>query len=150
MNRPVVAAHDARSGRQPDSCAGKLVDRVQALERVEQVGSVLHVKSGAVIGDEEAWSAVDLIYAQPGQTEAAWRAELRAALTLAADHLSLYQLTIEPETPFFGLHAAGKLKVPDEDVARALYDVTQDVCAQHLRHAGEARGCGRGNFTRRL
>ena len=73
----------------------------------------------------------DLIYARPEQTVAAWREELRDALAIAGQHLSLYQLTIEPETPFFGLHAAGKLKTPDEDVARALYDVTQEVCAQH-------------------
>ncbi len=60
-----------------------------------------------------------------------WTDELKLAISEAAEHLSLYQLTIEPETPFFGLHAAGKLKIPDEPIARALYDVTQDVCAQH-------------------
>jgi oxygen-independent coproporphyrinogen-3 oxidase len=59
-----------------------------------------------------------------------WQDELLLAISEAAEHLSLYQLTIEPETPFFGLHAAGKLKIPDEAVARALYDVTQDVCAK--------------------
>ena len=60
-----------------------------------------------------------------------WADELKLAIAEAAEHLSLYQLTIEPETPFFGLHAAGKLKTPDEAIARALYDVTQEVCAQH-------------------
>src|SRR5260221_11448561 len=60
-----------------------------------------------------------------------WADELKLAIAEAAEHLSLYQLTIEPETPFFGLHAAGKLKTPDEATARALYDVTQDVCARH-------------------
>jgi oxygen-independent coproporphyrinogen-3 oxidase len=72
----------------------------------------------------------DLIYARPDQTPQMWRDELMLAISEAAEHLSLYQLTIEPETPFFGLHAAGKLKIPDEAVARALYDVTQEVCAQ--------------------
>ncbi|WP_200941215.1 radical SAM family heme chaperone HemW [Afipia sp. Root123D2] len=72
----------------------------------------------------------DLIYARPDQTAQMWTDELKRAISEAAEHLSLYQLTIEPETPFFGLHAAGKLKVPDEAVARALYDVTQEVCAQ--------------------
>lgn len=72
----------------------------------------------------------DLIYARPDQTPQMWRDELMQAISEAAEHLSLYQLTIEPETPFFGLHAAGKLKIPDEAVARALYDVTQEVCAQ--------------------
>src|SRR6266852_2369024 len=73
----------------------------------------------------------DLIYARPDQTPVMWADELKLAIAEAAEHLSLYQLTIEPETPFFGLHAAGKLKTPDEATARALYDVTQDVCARH-------------------
>jgi oxygen-independent coproporphyrinogen-3 oxidase len=71
----------------------------------------------------------DLIYARPDQTPEMWAAELKQAISEAAEHLSLYQLTIEEGTPFFGLHAAGKLKTPDEAVARALYDVTQEVCA---------------------
>ncbi len=73
----------------------------------------------------------DLIYARPDQTPEMWADELNLAIEEAAEHLSLYQLTVEPETPFFGLHAAGKLKTPDEATARALYDVTQDVCARH-------------------
>src|SRR5258707_8457730 len=73
----------------------------------------------------------DLIYARPDQTPKMWADELDHAIAEAAEHLSLYQLTIEPETPFFGLHAAGKLNTPDEATARALYDVTQDVCARH-------------------
>ena len=71
----------------------------------------------------------DLIYARPGQTPAAWRAELERAIAQAGEHLSLYQLTIEQETPFAALHAAGKLVTPDDDAARALYDTTQEVCA---------------------
>ena len=71
----------------------------------------------------------DLIYARPGQTPAAWASELRRALAEAGEHLSLYQLTIEPDTPFYALHAAGKLKTPQDDVARALYDTTQEICA---------------------
>jgi putative oxygen-independent coproporphyrinogen III oxidase len=71
----------------------------------------------------------DLIYARPDQSPRMWADELKLAIDEAAEHLSLYQLTIEPETPFFGLHAAGKLKTPDEATARALYDVTQEVCA---------------------
>jgi putative oxygen-independent coproporphyrinogen III oxidase len=73
----------------------------------------------------------DLIYARPGQTPADWARELRTALTEAGEHLSLYQLTIEQDTPFAALHAAGKLHLPDEDTARALYDTTQEVCAAH-------------------
>jgi putative oxygen-independent coproporphyrinogen III oxidase len=73
----------------------------------------------------------DLIYARPDQTPRMWAAELKRAIAEAAEHLSLYQLTIEPETPFFGLHAQGKLRTPDEATARELYDVTQEICAQH-------------------
>jgi oxygen-independent coproporphyrinogen-3 oxidase len=70
----------------------------------------------------------DLIYARPGQTPEAWRAELKRALALAADHLSLYQLTIEDGTPFAALHRAGKLIVPDDDAAADLYAATQETC----------------------
>jgi len=71
----------------------------------------------------------DLIYARPGQTPQAWASELKRAIAEAAEHLSLYQLTIEQDTPFAALHAAGKLITPDEDVARTLYDTTQEVCS---------------------
>ena len=71
----------------------------------------------------------DLIYARPGQTVAAWRAELARALAAAGEHLSLYQLTIEPDTPFAALHASGKLVLPDDDLGRDLYDLTLDQCA---------------------
>ena len=69
----------------------------------------------------------DLIYARPEQTIRAWTEELSAAIGYAADHLSLYQLTIEPETPFMALQKAGRLKVPQSDEARALYDATQEI-----------------------
>src|ERR1035437_5437724 len=71
----------------------------------------------------------DLIYSRPRQTTAAWGAELKRAITEAAEHLSLYQLTIEADTPFFGLQKAGKLVIPDDDTARDLYDLTQSTCA---------------------
>jgi putative oxygen-independent coproporphyrinogen III oxidase len=70
----------------------------------------------------------DLIYARPDQSPKMWADELTLAIAEAAEHLSLYQLTIEEGTAFFGLHAAGKLKTPKEAVARALYDVTQEIC----------------------
>jgi len=73
----------------------------------------------------------DLIYARPGQTLRDWEAELKKAAALAADHLSLYQLTIEPETPFFRLHEAGKLAVPDSDLAAEFYALTQEVAGAH-------------------
>ena len=70
----------------------------------------------------------DLIYARPGQTEYEWRAELGEALALARGHLSLYQLTIEPETAFFDLSRRGKLRMPGPDMAADLYAVTQEMC----------------------
>ena len=72
----------------------------------------------------------DLIYARPGQTPAAWRAELRAALELASDHLSLYQLTIEPGTGFEALHRSGALVLPDDDTGAALYQATAEEAAR--------------------
>ena len=91
----------------------------------------------------------DLIYARPGQTPAAWAAELNEAIGYAADHLSLYQLTIEEGTPFHALHAAGKLAVPDQDIAADLYDTTQAVAdaaglpayeiSNHARPGAESR-----------
>jgi putative oxygen-independent coproporphyrinogen III oxidase len=91
----------------------------------------------------------DLIYARPQQTVVAWREELLRAIAEAGDHLSLYQLTIEPDTPFAALHAAGKLATPDDDTGRALYDATQEICASrglpayeisnHARPGGECR-----------
>jgi len=73
----------------------------------------------------------DLIYARPGQTPEQWKQELKRALAEAGEHLSLYQLTVEPDTPFATLRAAGKLALPDEDTARAFYDTTLEVCAAH-------------------
>ncbi len=70
-------------------------------------------------------SSFDLIYARPGQTVGAWEAELDEALGLAAGHLSLYQLTIEPDTAFAGAHRRGELAVPGEAEAAALYEATQ-------------------------
>ena len=73
----------------------------------------------------------DLIYARPRQQPTQWADELARALAEAGEHLSLYQLTVEPETPFAALRTAGKLAIPDDDLARALYDTTQDICAAH-------------------
>jgi len=73
----------------------------------------------------------DLIYARPGQSVADWERELGTALGYTCDHLSLYQLTIEEGTPFFDLHARGKLQTPDPDLAADLYAATLAVTAAH-------------------
>ncbi|MGO4740945.1 radical SAM family heme chaperone HemW [Bosea sp. 2KB_26] len=74
----------------------------------------------------------DLIYARSvEQTPALWREELELAIGHAAEHLSLYQLTIEPDTAFAALYKAGKLKVPDYEVGASLYETTQEITAKH-------------------
>ncbi|MEP1207163.1 MAG: radical SAM family heme chaperone HemW [Rhizobiaceae bacterium] len=91
----------------------------------------------------------DLIYARPGQQLDQWAKELNSAIDLAADHLSLYQLTIEQGTPFFDLHRRGKIIVPDAEQAAQLYELTQKITAQrglpayeisnHARPGSESR-----------
>ncbi|TYO90557.1 radical SAM family heme chaperone HemW [Oceanicella actignis] len=92
----------------------------------------------------------DLIYARQNQTPQAWEAELRRALDLAADHLSLYQLTIEPGTRFAQLHARGRLRgLPADDDAARMYELTQELCeaagmpayeiSNHARPGDESR-----------
>jgi putative oxygen-independent coproporphyrinogen III oxidase len=91
----------------------------------------------------------DLIYAREGQSLDQWRAELSRALTYAADHLSLYQLTIEDGTQFAAQRRAGRLHVPDDELASAMYDVTQELCeaaglpayeiSNHARAGSESR-----------
>jgi len=79
----------------------------------------------------------DLIYARPGQTLANWRVELGRALALGTEHLSLYQLTIEPGTAFHARAARGDLVPPGGDAAARLYDATQEICAAAGRPAYE-------------
>ena len=93
--------------------------------------------------------SLDLIYARPGQSESGWRSELTRALSFGTDHLSLYQLTIEPQTPFAQLHKSGALQIPDEDIAADLYGITQELTeaadlpayevSNHARPGSESR-----------
>ncbi len=69
-------------------------------------------------------ASFDMIYARPGQTVSAWRGELEQALVLGFDHLSLYQLTIEPGTAFAAQHARGDFQLPEGEEAARLYDAT--------------------------
>lgn len=74
-------------------------------------------------------SSFDLIYARPHQSLAEWESELRQVLDLAAGHISLYQLTIEPGTVYERLYEAGKIAMPSQDLAADLYEATREVCA---------------------
>lgn len=69
----------------------------------------------------------DLIYARPNQSAEDWKAELNEALDLAVGHLSVYQLTIEQGTPFYVQYQRGEFRIPDQELAADLYDVTQDI-----------------------
>ena len=81
--------------------------------------------------------SLDLIYARPDQTDAQWRTELKEALSFGTEHLSLYQLTIEPETPYALLHKNGQLQIPDDDMAAGLYETTQELTEAASRPAYE-------------
>ena len=83
----------------------------------------------AIAAAQEHFARVsfDLIYARPGQSLAAWEAELDDALAFGTGHLSLYQLTIEPGTRFATLAAKGDLVIPDGDTAADLFDATQAI-----------------------
>ncbi|MDQ0301901.1 radical SAM family heme chaperone HemW [Ancylobacter polymorphus] len=98
---------------------------LKALGRMHSAEEAL----GAVAVARAAFERVsfDLIYARPDQRPADWAAELRRAIDEGCEHLSLYQLTIEEGTPFAALHRAGRLIVPEDEVARALWDVTQET-----------------------
>ncbi len=78
--------------------------------------------------------SVDFICALPNQTVDQWEKELKEAIDFGTQHLSLYQLTIEKGTKFFALHQAGAFTMPNDDVAHALYDMTENL----TRRAGFA------------
>lgn len=99
-------------------------------------------------------TSFDLIYARQDQTLGQWEVELRQALAMAGDHLSLYQLTIEPGTVFAARSAAGKLLgIPSEDVAADMYLLTQDICeaagmpAYEVSNHAKINGHSRHNMT---
>ncbi|WP_116084814.1 radical SAM family heme chaperone HemW [Tropicimonas sp. IMCC34011] len=109
----------------------------------------LHSKDEALAALEVARStfdrvSFDLIYARQGQSLSDWRDELLRGLDLGTDHLSLYQLTIEPGTAFWDRKQAGGLKgLPDEDLGADLYEATAELCAEHGFEAYEV-----SNFAR--
>lgn len=76
-------------------------------------------------------SNFDLIYARMGQTTSEWEKELCQAIEMANGHLSLYQLTIEQGTPFYGRWRKGDLVIPEEDISAEMYGLTNQICASH-------------------
>lgn len=120
---------------------------LRALGRLHSVAEArAAVKIAASIFDRYSF---DLIYARPDQTAKDWAQELREAIALSAEHLSLYQLTIEPDTMFERLVSAGKLTPMDDEHQRLLYETTQEICdslgypayeiSNHARKGAECR-----------
>jgi oxygen-independent coproporphyrinogen-3 oxidase len=97
---------------------GRAHDRGEAIAAIEHAGATFPRFS------------FDLMYARPGQSLAAWRRELDEGLALAGEHLSLYQLTIEPGTAFATLARRGELTVQDEEITAAMFETTQDRLAE--------------------
>lgn len=75
--------------------------------------------------------SIDLIYSRPGQKITEWKAELLQALALGTHHISLYQLTIEPKTTYEKLFKSGKLILPNEELSRELYLLTESICKDY-------------------
>ncbi len=96
-----------------------------------------------------ARSSIDLIYARPGQDLAGWQAELTQALSFGTEHLSLYQLTIEPGTRFATLVREGRLTPLDPDLAADIFEATRVMAtaaglpayeiSNHARPGAESR-----------
>lgn len=119
------------------SFLGRKHDAGEAMRAIETAASVFDRYS------------FDLIYARPGQTPDDWARELAEALPLAGDHLSLYQLTIEKGTPFYIMHERGEFRIPEDDIAGDLYELTQEILSgagmpayevsNHAKPGGESR-----------
>lgn len=101
-------------------------DALRALGRKhDAAGSLRAIEAAAATGQRVS---LDLIYAREGQSAEAWRNELTQALALPIEHLSLYQLTIEPGTAFARRVDRGQLVTPNDDFSAELYELTQEVC----------------------
>jgi oxygen-independent coproporphyrinogen-3 oxidase len=128
---------------------------LQALDdaALEALGRPHDLASGlAALDVAQHWFprvSIDLIHSRPRQTAAAWAAELRRALGFGTEHLSAYQLTIEPGTRFQTLAARGLLDLPHEDEAAAMFEATAALCevaglrayeiSNHARPGAESR-----------
>lgn len=127
---------------------------VQALDdaALRALGRAHDAAGGAAAVDAAhktgARGSLDLIYAREGQSAEAWRTELERALTLPAEHLSLYQLTVEDGTAFARAVTRGKLAPPDAAHAAALYEVTQQACDRAGAPAYEISNHARGDGAR--
>lgn len=145
-----------RFGGYRDAGVNRISMGIQALNdedlrRLGRIHSVAEARSAFDIA-RNCFDRVsfDLIYARQGQTLTGWQQELKQALSMAIDHLSLYQLTIEEGTAFGDRYARGKLRnLPSDDSAADMYHATQEICGEdgmpayevsnHARPGAESR-----------
>lgn len=123
----------------------------QDLRRLGRIHSVAEARAAFDIA-RNCFDRVsfDLIYARQGQTLSDWKSELSQALSMAIDHLSLYQLTIEEGTAFGDRYARGKLRdLPSDDSAADMYLATQNICADHGMPAYEVSNHARAGAESR-
>lgn len=119
---------------------------LKALGRKHDAASSLRAVHAAAATGQRV--SLDLIYAREGQSLEAWNDELMLALALPVEHVSLYQLTIEPETAFARRVSRGQLTLPDDDLAASLYETTQQICEQAGFPAYEISNHARGDAAR--
>lgn len=123
-------------------------DALKALGRRHDAAAGLHaVEAAAATGQRVS---LDLIYAREGQSESAWRDELDRALALPIEHVSLYQLTIEPQTAFARRVERGQLSPPGQEEAASLYELTQEICSDAGFTAYEISNHARSEGARAL
>ncbi len=115
---------------------------LKALGRNHDSATALRAVEAAARTDRRV--SIDLIYAREGQSISAWARELRGALALPIEHLSLYQLTIEDGTAFAKSVARGALSPPTTEIAAALYEATQELSADAGFPAYEISNHARG------
>jgi oxygen-independent coproporphyrinogen-3 oxidase len=131
-----ASAEAARFADYEKAGVGRLSLGVQALNDADlrflgRLHDVREAKAALALA-QRTFSRVslDLIYTRPGQSLEAWRAELAEALSFGTEHLSLYQLTVEPETPFATMHRRGIFLLPGDDLAASFYETTQEITAR--------------------
>jgi len=91
----------------------------------------------------------DLMYTHPHHTVEGWRQELQEALSLGRSHFSLYQLTIEPGTPFYLAHGRGEWTLPDEETSALFYETTTDIMESAGFEAYEVSNYAKPGFESR-
>ena len=121
-------------------------DALRRLGRNHDAASAFHAVERAVETFQRV--SIDMIYALPDQTPSAWAAELRTCVELGPEHISPYQLTIEPGTPFHRAVLRGTLRQTPEDRAADLYELTQSTLGEAGYEAYEVSNHARGAAAR--